>query len=63
VCVPVDVLEGLEAVRQSGRTNMLEVSAVQLIAYQLGYHGTVLWIEDNEERYAVGIFHGFEAEG
>ena len=48
VCVPVDVLEGLEAVMQSGRTNMLDVSAVQLIAYQLGYHGTVLWIEDNE---------------
>ena len=62
VRVPLEVFEGLEAVRVSGRVGMLDRYGVQRIAYQLGYHATVLWIEEHEAGYARGIVHGFAVE-
>lgn len=65
VKIPVAVLEGIEAVRKSGRTNMLARDAVAAIALELGYVDTAFWIEDktNHTAYATGIFHGFAACG
>jgi len=62
VKVSSKVLEGLEAVRSSGQINMLDRPGVQKIAHDMGYHDTVLWIEENKKDYARGIFEGFEAE-
>lgn len=63
VKVPQDVLDGLEAVRQSGLTNMLDRTRVQQIANEMGYSATVLWIQEEPKKtYAQGIFNGFEAE-
>lgn len=58
------VLEGLEAVRESGQTNMFDRESVVAIALQLGYRQTALWVNDkaNREQYASGIFEGFESE-
>ncbi len=62
VTVPAEVLKGLEHVRRSGKTNMLDRLTVQYLAYHAEYFETVLWIEDNPRLYAEGIFSGFEAE-
>ena len=64
VQVPVKVLEGIEAVRKSGRTNMLDRNAVAAIALDLGFVEAAFWIEDksNHKAYAEGIFRGFREE-
>ena len=62
VKVPTKVLEGIVAVRDSGKTNMLDVNAVQYYAYQMEYFATVVWIEENRKLYARGIFEGFETD-
>lgn len=63
VRVPADVREGLEAVRLSGLTNMLDRPAVARIAAALGYVACARWVHRNRELYARGVFHGFEADG
>jgi hypothetical protein len=64
VKVPARVLEGLEAVLESGETNMFDMRAVQAIASRLKYHATVLWLQEkaNRESYLQGIMRGFTAE-
>ena len=62
ILVPRAVLEGIEAVRRSGRTNMLDRPAVVRLADQLGHHATVLWIHEHPAEYARGVFHGFLVE-
>ena len=61
VLIPAAVLKGIEAVRRSGRTNMLDRVAVAAIALELGYVEAAFWIEDtaNRKAYAEGIFNGF----
>ena len=61
VRVPKVVLDGLEAVRQSGLTNMLDHPAVARLARELGFEEAALWVEDHRDKYAEGIFRGFEA--
>ena len=62
VKIPAPVLRGIEAVRISGRTNMLARDVVAAIALELGYVDAAFWLEDkaNHKTYATGIFHGFE---
>jgi hypothetical protein len=60
--VPLEVLEGLEAVRASGVANMRDCAAIQAAAARLGYPETVLWLEWNKRRYSEGVFRGFVAE-
>ena len=60
--VPAEVLAGLEEVRRSGETNMLDHAAVMYLANQNGAHETVLWLHDNKDLYARGVFEGFEPE-
>lgn len=62
VKVPAKVLDGIDAVRDSGKTNMLDSRAVQFYANKMEHYETVLWIEDNRSEYGRGIFEGFEAE-
>lgn len=61
--VPQKVYDGIKSVRQSGETNMLDASAVQVLCNKMGFYDAVLWIEDNRRDYAIGIFSGFEVEG
>ncbi len=58
VMVPPDVLEGLEAVRQSG-AHMVERAHVLVLAKRMGYRRTVLWVEEHPDEYTCGISHGF----
>jgi len=61
VRVSAEVLAGLAAVRESGVVNLLDREAVQYHAHHFGSPETVVWIEDNRESYATGIFYGFTA--
>lgn len=61
VSVPADVLEGLEAVRLSGKTNMFDVPMVVKLALDLGFPKAALWVNEHRNLYAQGIFKGFEA--
>lgn len=56
-----NVLNGLEAVRDSGRTNMFILKNVVNIANELGYHETASWIENNPKKYSKGVFNGFDS--
>jgi len=64
VQIPEKVLEGIKAVRKSGKTNMLDRPAVAAIALELGYVDAAFWLEDkaNHTAYATGIFKGFTEE-
>lgn len=60
--LPPEVLDGLQAVRKSGTTNMLDVPVVCLQAVALGYPETADWINENTNTYIEGVSSGFESE-
>lgn len=60
VPVPRDVFEGIEAVRQSGLTNMLDRPRVAEIAEEMGFEKSAAWVREHRDLYAQAIFHGFE---
>ena len=62
VKIPAKVFETLEEIRESGAINMLDYYGVQRIAYDIGRHDTVVWLQDNKKLYIGGVFEGFEVE-
>ena len=54
------IFEGIEAVRLSGLTNMLDRAAVIEIAEAMGHEASARWVRENRESYARAIFQGFE---
>jgi len=58
--IPAAVFDGLEAVRRSGLTNMLDRPRVIEIAELWGYDETAAWLRTNRTLYARGIFQGFQ---
>ena len=60
--VPVsrEVFDGIEAVRLSGLTNMLDRPRVAEIADEMGYAESARWVREHRDLYARGIFQGFE---
>ena len=59
VVVTADVLEGLEAVKLSGKTNMLDAPRVIELALQMGHVDTAMWVYDDRKSYVAGVFAGF----
>jgi hypothetical protein len=57
--IPAAVYEGLEAVRRSGLSNMLDRPRVMEIAELWGYAETAEWLRANRTAYCEGIFAGF----
>ena len=62
VKVPKAVLDGLEAVRKSGLTNMLDRPVVAELAEEFGFEKAARWVKAHRREYAEGIFHRFAAE-
>lgn len=58
VVVPDKVLDSLEAVRDSGITNMAHFSRVK----ELVSEETATWLDENKESYMQGFFYGFKRE-
>ena len=54
VRVPADVLEGLEAVRLSGKTNMLDAPRVIELAFEMEHYATALWVHENRKTVRRG---------
>jgi hypothetical protein len=52
------VYEQIMAIRATGKTNMLQVQSVQWLAYNMGLHELVCWIEDNKADYLRFILTG-----
>jgi len=61
VKVPKAVLDGLEAVRKSGLTNMLDRPVVAELAQEFGFEEAARWVNGHRREFAEGIFHGFTA--
>ena len=62
IVVSAAVFQGLEAVRQSGYTNMLDRPRVIELAEMMGYVETADWVRENRNLYAAAIFGGFVAD-
>ncbi|HPD18017.1 MAG TPA: DUF5049 domain-containing protein [Planctomycetota bacterium] len=62
VKVPKAVLDGLDAVRRSGLTNMLDHRVVAQLAEEFGFEEAARWVKAQRAQFAAGIFQGFEAE-
>ena len=60
VRIPAFVFEGIEAVRDSGKTSMSDSLAMRDLAKLIGYPATAQWIEWHPTLYAAGVHYGFE---
>ena len=60
--VPALVWQGIDAVRLSGLTNMLDRPEVVQIARELDFTEAAGWIEAHPKEYAEGVFRGFVVE-
>lgn len=61
VPLPANVLKGLEAVRLSGKTNMLDVPMVERLALDMDFPEAAIWVHEHRNLYAQGVFRSFEA--
>lgn len=52
------IKEQILAVRDTGKTNMLDVNMVQKIAFELNFHELVDYIAEHRKEYAQFIFTG-----
>ena len=57
-----EVWDGIEAVRRSGLTNMLDRPMVAYLAQEFGYAEAGRWVEEHRNEYSAGIFRGFEVD-
>lgn len=55
-----DILRGIEAVRDSGITNMLDHPRVIELLETMGHDQAATWVAENKRAYCQGIFQGFE---
>ncbi len=61
VVVGIAVIQGIEAARATGLTNMLDRLEVARIAHALGHYAAGEWIEANPTVYVEGVMRGFVA--
>lgn len=62
VPVSAEVFDGIEAVRRSGLTNMLDRPRVAEIAELMGFDQSAAWVRAHRDLYPQAIFHGFEVK-
>ena len=52
------IREQIMAIRDSGRTNMLDTNVVQIIANEMNFFELVIFIEEHRKEYVHFIFTG-----
>jgi hypothetical protein len=62
VRIPRDVLEELESVRRYTRAEVLDIPTVRHVAMERGKPALVVWIDEHEQDYGLGLLNGFRAE-
>ena len=63
VRVPLDVMEGLEAVRLHAGTDVLGVAIVRYLAIERGQRALAVWLDKHPDENGRGLLDGFEAVG
>ena len=63
VGVPLDVLEGLEAVRRHAGTDVLDVAIVRYLAMERRQPALAVWVHKHPDEYGRGLLDGFESAG
>ena len=61
--VSQEVFDGIEAVRRSGLTNMLDYPVVAEIAEEMGFEESARWVREHRDLYSQAVFRGFDVEG
>lgn len=56
--MPPAVKEQILAVRDTGLTNMFDMTAVQRIAYDMNFYDLICWLEDHKKEYSRFIMFG-----
>lgn len=56
------IKEQIEAIRQSGETNMLDVKMVQWLANRDNYFELVIYLEEHRKEYLNYLFTGEASE-
>lgn len=54
------IKEQILAIRDTGLTNMFDVTMVQRLAYERDFYELVLFLEDHRKEYVNFILHGDE---
>ncbi len=62
VRIPREVLEELESVRRYTRTEVLDIPTVRHVAMETAKPALVVWIDEHEQEYGLGLLNGFLAE-
>jgi hypothetical protein len=62
VRIPREVLEELESVRRYTRAEVLDIPTVRHVAMERGKPALVVWIDEHEQEYGLGLLNGFWAE-
>jgi hypothetical protein len=62
VRVAPEVLDGLDTVRESGLSKMVDRPRVVSLCFELGYPEAAFWVQENPHKYSQGIVHGFFEE-
>ncbi len=52
------VRDGILEVRDTGKTNMFDTNTVQVIANEMGFYETVIFIEEHKKEYSTFIMTG-----
>ena len=61
VRIPKNVLEELESVRRYTRAEVLDIPTVRHVAMETGKPALVVWIDEHEQEYGLGLLNGFLA--
>lgn len=56
--MPPAVKDQILAVRDTGLTNMFDMTAVQRIAYDMNFYDLICWLEDHKKEYSRFIMFG-----
>ena len=62
VRIPKAVLKELESVRRYTRAEVLDIPTIRHVAMERGKPTLVVWIDEHEQEYGLGLLNGFQAE-
>ena len=62
VRIPREVLEELESVRRYTRAEILDIPTVRHVAMERGKPALVMWLDEHEQEYGLGLLNGFLAD-
>jgi hypothetical protein len=62
VRIPKEVLEELESVRRYTRAEVLDIPTMRHVAMETEKPALVVWIDEHQQDYGLGLLNGFVSE-